>query len=149
MKKHRVIGTLFCIILTFLFIVGYLHYMTYPAKVIFSEKVFYVEVADNEYLLEKGLSNHVPLEPDEGMFFVFEKVGNHGFWMKDMLFPIDIVWFDENLKVIHIEKSVSPKSYPKVFVPDRPAKYVLEVAEGQVSESNIKIGDTIKISGKY
>src|SRR3989344_9043068 len=54
---------------------------------------------------EKGLSGRSELKEGEGMLFVFNKPDKHLFWMKDMNFPIDIIWLDVNKKVIYIKKS--------------------------------------------
>ena len=75
---------------------------------------------------------------------MFEKPEKEGFWMKDMKFSIDIIWIDENMSVIHIEKSLSPDTYPKVYYPESPAKYVLEVSAGQADSLGLKIGDKIE-----
>ncbi len=90
----------------------------------------------------RGLSGHKPLTPDEGMLFVFPKAGNYGFWMKDMTFPLDIIWFDQNFHVTHIEKALSPDTYPKTFYPNANSEYVLEVNAGQAATVDLKIGDT-------
>lgn len=97
---------------------------------------------------QNGLSHRRPLSSDEGMLFVFEKEGFYGFWMKDMLFSIDIIWIDANLKIVHIENNVSPQTYPKVFRPTSKSLYVLEILAGQSEISNIKIGDSVKILKK-
>ncbi len=52
------------------------------------------EVADNQAEQARGLSNRDSLAPDAGMLFVFEQPGRPGFWMKDMLFNLDIIWID-------------------------------------------------------
>jgi len=64
------------------------------------------------------------------MLFVFENPGIHGIWMKDMKFPIDIIWLDKDMSVISKELNVSPDTYPQVFYPSREAYYVLEVKAG-------------------
>ena len=57
-----------------------------------------------------GLSDHESLPTNQGMFFVFEESGLHGFWMKDMDFSIDIIWIDEARKIVHVEPDVSPNT---------------------------------------
>ncbi|MSU45346.1 MAG: DUF192 domain-containing protein, partial [Candidatus Zambryskibacteria bacterium] len=83
-----------------------------------------------------------------GMLFVFEKEGKYVFWMKDMLFPIDIIWIDKNFTVNHIETDLSRETYPKFFYPKDNILYVLEVLAGQASSSKINIGDTVKFIKK-
>lgn len=121
----------------------------YEVTLSVNQNNFKVEVADTAYLLQKGLSGHAPLGTNEGMFFVFGTPDKYGIWMKDMLFAIDIIWIDEDFKVVHIEKNISPDTYPTIFYPNIPAKYVLEVSAGQSEAVNLKIGDSVKISKKW
>lgn len=88
-----------------------------------------------------GLSGVASLSEDEGMLFVFEKPDTYDFWMKGMLFPLDIIWLDQDKKVIHIEKNALPESYPKAFGPDQNSAYVLEVVAGFSDKHKLKIGD--------
>lgn len=94
------------------------------------EKIFKLEIADEPAELIKGLSNRESLPKDYGLLFVFPETGKHGFWMKDMKFPIDIVWLDENKEVIGITKNLKPNSYPQVFYPPKDIKYALEINTG-------------------
>ena len=123
-------------------------FFSYKTSVVVDGKTFNVEVVDTPALLQKGLSGHSPLSPNQGMLFVFQKQGKYGFWMKDMTFPIDIIWIDANYKIIHIEKSVSPISYPKVFYPDSPALYVLEISSGQSESGSFHVGDSVEFTKK-
>jgi uncharacterized membrane protein (UPF0127 family) len=117
-------------------------FYNYKSIVKLGGKIFVVEVVDSKALLEKGLSGHVPLLEGEGMFFVFQKPDNYGFWMKDMSFPIDIIWFDQNMKITHFESNVEPKTYPKIFYPNHLSEYVLELSAGEASGLNLKVGDS-------
>jgi hypothetical protein len=88
-----------------------------------------------------GLSGKEKLEEDWGMLFVFPEDGNHGIWMKDMNFNIDIIWLDSKFLVVDFVENAEPGSYPKVFKPKQPAKYVLEVNSGFIQKYGIKIDD--------
>ncbi len=92
-------------------------------------KVF-VSLADTQEERQTGLSGQTFLPPNYGKLFVFEEPGNYGFWMKDMNFPIDIIWLDENMRILGIEHSVSPSTYPNVFYPPQNVSFVLEVNAG-------------------
>lgn len=87
----------------------------------------------------RGLSNREYLSYNEAMLFVFPDAGMHGIWMKEMRFPIDIIWLDEQQMVITIESNVSPDSYPTVFNPVTPAKYVVEVNAGWAMQNEVDI----------
>ena len=60
--------------------------------------------------------------------------------MKEMNFPIDIIWLDENLKIVAIKENAMTESYPEVFTPSTPARYVLEVPAGFVQKNKISVG---------
>lgn len=103
--------------------------------------VVYVEVVSRLEDVEKGLSGRTGLEKDSGMFFDFGKNGLYGIWMPGMLFSIDVLWLDENMHVVHMVEHMSPNSYPKVFMPSSPARYVLEVPDGFIKKHSIQVGD--------
>lgn len=108
-----------------------------------SGHTFEAEVVESVLDRQTGLSNREELPYNEGMWFVFPNAGRHGIWMKDMRFPIDIIWLDESNAVVHIEQNVSPDTYPQVFLPTTDAKYVLEVNVGWSREHDIKINTKI------
>jgi len=101
-----------------------------------------VAVVDTPLTRERGLSGITGLAEGEGMLFVFEEDGAHSFWMKDMLFPIDILWLAGDGTVVHVEPAVSPDSYPTSFTSPTPARYVLEVAAGFAAEHRVKVGES-------
>ena len=103
-------------------------------------------VANTPLEHKRGLSGTHSLNGSNGMLFVFEEADEHGFWMKDMDYAIDIVWVDENNQVVDIKENVSPDTYPMVFKPSAPAKYVLEVMAGWVSQNSVEIGDNIMVT---
>lgn len=104
-----------------------------------------LEVADTEKFRIKGLSGHAPLASHEGMLFVFSESAPHGFWMKDMQFPIDILWLDEEYRILDTEERVAPESYPNVFSPSAPARFVLELPAGFFAHYGLRVGDILKI----
>ena len=80
----------------------------------------------------------------ELLFFIFENPGRYGFWMKDMLFPLDIVWIDANKTVIGIEKNLSPETYPNVYTPVSSISYALELNAGSAQEFGLKPGTQLR-----
>lgn len=103
------------------------------------------EVANNPAEKEKGLGGRPCIEPDRGMLFVYETAQQYAIWMKDMKFPIDIVWLGPDKKVVAIEKRVDPSTYPDGFTNEksRPAQYVLELKSGRAEELGINIGTQV------
>jgi len=102
-----------------------------------------VQIADSEPRRVRGLMFQEQLPYDQGMIFVFEKPGLYSLWMLNMQFPLDMIWFDQDGMVVHIEKNVPPcKTALEIttcqsVVPDHEAFYVLEVTSGFVDENNI------------
>jgi len=105
-------------------------------------------VSDTEDLRAKGLSGFSRLGRDQAMLFIFPSLGNWGFWMKDMNFSIDILWLDEDFRIITIEKSVAPSTYPKIFFPKSLARYVIELNAGTTDLFGVTIGDELRFSLK-
>jgi len=90
-----------------------------------------------------GLSG-TPYLPEEVVkLFMFDSSGYHSIWMKDMNYSIDIIWVSEDGVVVHMEPGASPASFPAMFVPETPAKYVIETVEGFVLKNKLTLGDTV------
>jgi uncharacterized protein len=91
-----------------------------------------------------GLSNKSSIKENEGMLFVLNPSSRRGFWMKDMKFPIDVIWLNENKEIVHIKKSLEPcVTNCPVYYPDRESKYVLETVAGFADKQNLKVGDKV------
>lgn len=105
---------------------------------------FKVEVADTPALQTRGLSGHKLLLENQGMLFIFNKPTMPGFWMKDMNFPIDIVWIS-NGKVVGVAENLLPDNLPSrpLYYPPSIIDRVLEISAGSVLKYNIKIGDRV------
>lgn len=111
--------------------------------IIYKDTKIPIYVADDETKRSKGLGGLTSIPSDYGMFFIFDYADYQSIWMKDMLFPIDIIWIDENYKIVHIERDVSPNTYPKIFTSPIKALYVLELNAGISSHYSLKIGDSL------
>jgi len=103
------------------------------------------EIADSNALRVLGLSGRKSLSDKEGMWFIFPSDGYHSFWMKEMHFPIDIIWLDKNLRVIYIKENATPESYPETFIPFVADRFVLEVPAGFTQEYDVFIGDHVSV----
>lgn len=100
-----------------------------------------VELADSPEKITKGLSGRKSLEENKGMLFLFPEPGYYYFWMKEMEFPIDIVYFDEDWTIVDILPKLNPDTFPKTFTSRTPVKYVLEINTGAADRYDLKIGD--------
>jgi uncharacterized membrane protein (UPF0127 family) len=103
-------------------------------------------VSDTEASRVAGLSGRASLVKGSAMLFVFDEPDTYGFWMKDMKFPIDIIWLDENNKIVYIEKSVSIDSYPEQFFPPEKSLYVIEANAGFSDENKLEVGNILKLT---
>jgi uncharacterized membrane protein (UPF0127 family) len=99
-----------------------------------------VETAETPSQLTKGLGGRPCIGTNEGMLFVFKTPGYYPFWMKNMRFPIDIVWIGSDHKVVNVKSNVSPATYPRTFVNNDPAQYVLELPANRTAALHIGIG---------
>ena len=88
-----------------------------------------VDIADTEEEIVLGLSGRSEIGAD-GMLFLMPIEYRHAFWMKDMHFPIDIVWINASGTITEITYAVAPETYPDKFQPALPAAKVLEVPAG-------------------
>lgn len=80
------------------------------------------------------------------MLFVFSNDGYHGIWMKDMQVPLDIFWLNSQGQVISIASDVATSTYPNVFYPSAPARYVLETRAGFAGAHGIRIGTPLLLN---
>ncbi len=103
------------------------------------------EVASSQTEQVSGLSGRDSLPEGTGMLFIFPEPGDLGFWMKDMLFSIDMLFADTQGKILTIAANASPDSYPQTFHPGSPAKYVLELPAGFAAAHGIAVGQRIVI----
>lgn len=98
------------------------------------------DIADTNDKRTKGLAVKDALNETEGMLFVFSTEREHSFWMKDMKFPIDIIWIDEDHEVVHVEHSLEPcipDEFCKPYNPNRNSLYVLETVSGFAQKYNV------------
>ena len=102
-----------------------------------------VMIADTEPRRVRGLMFEDQLPYDQGMIFVFEESGLYSLWMLNMQFSLDMIWFNQDGEVVHIEKNVPPcKTALEIttcqsIIPDAEAVYILEVTSGFVDKNNI------------
>lgn len=102
-----------------------------------------LQIADTSFERMRGLSNRSRLSLNEGMLFIFPRSDYHGIWMKDMRFPIDIIWLDRIMTIVDLKENITPDTFPTVFYPQKVAKHVLEVNAGFAAKHALKIGDTL------
>lgn len=103
---------------------------------------YQTQVRNDKDELERGLSGTKSLPDGHAMLFVFPNDDKWAIWMKDMNYPIDIVWLDKDKKIVHLVKDAQPSSYPDTrFVPQTDSRYVIELPSGTIERTGITLGD--------
>jgi uncharacterized protein len=108
----------------------------------------HAEVANTPAERETGLMNRTALNENAGMLFVFETEQQQSFWMKNMRFPLDIVFITADMRVLEIYQSVPPcTSDPcSLYTSNAPIKYALEVNSGFSERNGIASGNVVRIT---
>jgi len=136
----------FVLLTAVLLIFGSLLFPGLNAEVAINDNVFETEVAFFPKETEKGLSQRDYLEENQGMLFIFLPSRKPVFWMKDMKFPLDVLWV-RGETIVEINENVPLFIEGKVTVikPGQEIDKVMEIKAGSVSKYGIKTGDKIKI----
>ena len=137
------------ITLIFIFIfIGIIVYLYFPFKlksktIKINQEDFTVQIATTPSQLSKGLSNRKELCQNCGMLFVFPNSQILTFWMKDTLIPLDMIFIDQNKKIVNIVTAKVGDLSIKYST--TPALYCLELNAGKALELNLKNGDSIEL----
>ncbi|MBI4084712.1 MAG: DUF192 domain-containing protein [Candidatus Levybacteria bacterium] len=128
------------------------------ARNIFGGKQESVTVGDEKIQLfvakttkehEVGLSNRTSLKENQGMIFLFDKPDYYSFWMRNMKFPIDIIFLSGN-KIVTMHVNVQPPAANNASLPlytsDEPADKVIELPAGKSEKLDLKDGDTLSLT---
>ena len=114
--------------------------------------VLEVQIADTDPRRTRGLMFQEQLPFDQGMLFVFDTMSRHSIWMLNMQFSLDIIWIDDNGKVVHIEKNIPPckTAVETVTCPSYKgggfdSQYVFEVTAGYVDKNNVSLDSVFEI----
>jgi uncharacterized membrane protein (UPF0127 family) len=104
--------------------------------------IFKVTVASTQTAREQGLSGKSELDADHALLMVFPSEDQWGIWMKNMNFPIDIVWMNKGKKVVYIQKNAPFDNQTTIYKPEKSALYVVELPAGTTSKKSIMVGET-------
>jgi hypothetical protein len=114
---------------------------------------FAVEPAVTPAQRIQGLSGRQVLAPRSGMLFIFEQEGKYAFWMKEMRFPLDLVWIGAGCTVVDLTRNAPPPAPEQtldelpLYLPVAPARYVLEINGGEADLVGLRPGDLVGFSG--
>jgi uncharacterized membrane protein (UPF0127 family) len=105
--------------------------------------VINVDLATTPAEQQQGLSGRDSMAPDHGMLFAFQSEDYWSFWMIEMKFPLDMIWFNSSRQAVFFEQNLPPcgPTFCQVFTPPVKAMYVLEVNAGFIATHQISLGD--------
>jgi uncharacterized membrane protein (UPF0127 family) len=104
------------------------------------------ELAVSKHERQRGLMYRDGLGKGERMLFVFDEEDKYPFWMKNVNFPIDIIWINSDFRVVDAQTAVPCTDHCRNYLPEYPAMYVLEVPAGFADAHGIETGSPIDIS---
>jgi uncharacterized membrane protein (UPF0127 family) len=109
--------------------------------------VFSLYLAETSQEQSIGLAKYKSIAQNQGMIFLFNKSDYYSFWMKDMKFPIDIIFISGN-KVVDVSQKVPvwPNENLPIYTTKTKADKVLEINAGLASKYSIKIGTQVKLN---
>lgn len=106
------------------------------------EHSFEVELAVSPEELARGLMGRTELSDNAGMLFVFENARERSFWMRDTLIPLDILFIDEEGRIVKIQENAKPKDETQI-PSGGPVLGVLEINGGRATALGIRTGDIV------
>jgi uncharacterized membrane protein (UPF0127 family) len=109
---------------------------------------FTVETVVSPTARQRGLSGRAFMEKGRGMFFVFPNEAVHEMWMKEMLFPLDVVWLDSQLRVVNINWDCRPcrsGTACYTYSSGAPARYAIELNEGDAVALGLYAGFLVEV----
>ena len=108
---------------------------------------YHVELAQDDASRARGLMFRDHMDADRGMLFIHDAEEPQAYWMKNTKIPLDILYFDDDRKLVAQQRDVPPcslgdgcPSYPS----DAPARYVLELNAGEAARLQLKDGAELR-----
>jgi uncharacterized protein len=108
-----------------------------------TDETFFVEVVRDRRALEKGLSHRESMPEDHGMLFVLDASQEHAFWMKEMRFPLDIIFIGGDMKITEILENLQTCEQCPVYFPKKQPAYALEINAGRAAKNRLSVDDTM------
>jgi len=102
-----------------------------------------IEIADTAEARIKGLMERWSLPELHGMLFIFDYPDTQRFWMHNTPLSLDMIFVDENRRILNIAESTTPMS-KQTYSSRGPAKYVVEVRAGFSKRHGIEEGMSIQ-----
>lgn len=107
---------------------------------------YQVEIADGPFEQMRGLMGREDLASNEGMLFIYPEDRQVQFWMKNVAFPLDMIFLDSCGKVVQLHENAQPDD-ASIVEPSLPVRAVLELRGGTSKRDQIRPGDQVMGSG--
>ena len=106
-----------------------------------------IEIADTDFDIQTGLMYRDSMKDKQGMLFVFDDVTPRSFYMKNTKFPLDLIFIDDDKKIVSFQKNAQP--FDETGLSSQvPVKYVLEINAGLSDSIGLQVGDSIAFTKK-
>lgn len=110
-----------------------------------TQKKLTIEIADTPEEAARGLMFRSSMKEENGMLFIFNSEQQHYFYMRNTRIPLDIVYINSDMEIVHAVKNAVP--FDETSLPSKhPVKYVLEINGGMMDKWGIEIGDKISFT---
>jgi uncharacterized membrane protein (UPF0127 family) len=101
-----------------------------------------VEVARTPQEQSRGLMHRTAMGADEGMLFPYDQPRMLSFWMKNTVLSLDLIFIDEERRVINVAANAVPYSERSIYSA-APGIAVLELVGGRAAELGIVSGSKV------
>lgn len=136
------------LILTIVIVITLLLNSRKSTKVFVNGQTISVMVAKTDKEKQVGLSGRNKIGENQGMLFIFDTPNYYSFWMKEMKFPIDIIYINGNKITTVVENAKPPLSANDnlaIYQPSEKSDKVLELNAGSADKLKIKTGAVVEI----
>ena len=111
-------------------------------------EIVHAEIASTQAQVERGLMFRTSMAPDRGMLFLFSRQEPLTFWMFQTLIPLDIIWMDQNKRIVEMSVDTPPCKTESAKCPTygghAPSLFVLELNAGAAARYHLKVGDMLR-----
>ncbi len=146
MSKQRKTYATYIVCGVLLMIFSVVMFVIYPAmmkpstSLWLGDGIFQAETALNDEDRANGLSDVSKLNDDQALLMAFASNGKWNISIKDMKVPVDIIWLNQDKKIVYIVKNASPDTSGSLtFTPKYEARYVVELPAGSVDSKAINL----------
>ncbi|MFA7662460.1 MAG: DUF192 domain-containing protein [Patescibacteria group bacterium] len=125
----------------------FIYHKPNPKEICFKNNCFTFEIARTPRQKALGLMNRDLLDQTASMLFIYEDPKTMGIWMKNMKFPLDILWLNYEGEIVDFIKNAPPCQPNLVcpaYKPAESASYVLEINAGLIDKYSLELGNKAK-----